>query len=69
MKKTIFVSLLISIAISSFSQTLPTNVKTKAYYSNKSHRQKTISWIMLGGGVALTAIGIGEAEAETLDML
>ena len=67
MKKTILVSVLISIAISSFSQTLPSNVKTKEYYLDKSRHQRTISWIMLGGGVALTAIGIGVAQAETVD--
>jgi hypothetical protein len=67
MKKAIVVSVLISIAISSFSQTLQSNVKTKKYYLDKSRHQRTISWMMLGGGVALTAIGIGVAQAETLD--
>jgi hypothetical protein len=67
MKKIIPASVLISIAIPSFSQTLPSNVKTKEYYLDKSRRQRTISWIMLGGGIALTAIGIGVAQAETVD--
>lgn len=67
MKKAILVSVLISIAFSSFSQTLPSNVNTKKYYLDKSRHQRTISWIMLGGGVALTAIGIGAAQAGTAD--
>jgi hypothetical protein len=67
MKKAIFVFVLISIGISSFAQTLPSKVKTKEYYLDKSHHQRTISWIMLGGGVALTALGIGVAQAQTLD--
>lgn len=66
MKKTIFAFVLISIAISSFSQTSQPNVKTKAYYLKKSHHQRTIGWIMLGGGVALTALGVGAANAELL---
>ena len=69
MKKTILVSVLILMAFSSFSQTLPSNVKTKEYYLNRSRHQRTISWIMLGGGVALTAIGIGVAQVEAVNYI
>ncbi len=67
MKKIILVSVLIAIANFSFSQTLPPNVKTKEFYLAKSHHQRTLGWIMLGGGVALTAIGIGVASGQALD--
>jgi hypothetical protein len=67
MKKIILVSLLIATGMVSFSQTLPINVKTKGYYLNKSRHQRTISWALLGGGVALAAIGIGVAQSQSID--
>ncbi len=67
MKKLILVFLHIATFSICFSQAVPSNVKSKGYYLNKSHHQKRISWIMLGGGAAFTAIGIGLAQAQSLD--
>jgi hypothetical protein len=67
MKKIILTLTLVITTISSFSQTVPSDVKTKDYYLTRSRHQKTAAWVMLGSGVALTGIGIGVAVAETVD--
>jgi hypothetical protein len=67
MKKTILPLVFILTTASSFAQTTSTDVKTKEYYITKSRHQKTIGWIMLGGGVALTGLGIAIGAAETID--
>ncbi|MEO6069087.1 MAG: hypothetical protein ABIP31_01015 [Chitinophagaceae bacterium] len=67
MKKMIVFLTLIAIGFSSFAQTETDNVKTKKYYLDKSRKQRTTGWIMLGGGVALTGIGIGAAVAESIN--
>ena len=41
---------------------LQNNQHTKEYYLQKSKRQKTAAWILLGGGTVLGAIGLIEAE-------
>lgn len=48
--------------VSSFAQT---EIKTKEYYLSKSKHQRTIGWIMLGGGAGLTGVGLAVAQAET----
>ena len=65
MKQPILSLTLVLIVFSSFCQTMSTEVKTEEYFLTKSHRQRTIGWVMLGGGVALTGIGIAVAGAET----
>lgn len=52
---------LIAIAIASFSQL------SSDEYLTKSHHQKTVAWIMLGGGVGLTALGVAVSQANTVD--
>lgn len=64
MKTIIFILLLVTTVNHAFSQT---DVKTKEYYLAKSHHQKTVAWIMLGGGAALTTIGIAISETNTVD--
>ena len=67
MKKIIIFLALIAIGFSSFSQTETDNIKTKKYYLDKSRKQRTAGWIMLGGGVALTGVGIAAGVAQSLD--
>lgn len=67
MKKLILAPAFFITAISSFSQTILTNEKTKDYYLTKSRHQKTTAWIMLGGGVALTGVGLAVSQSNTID--
>src|SRR5437764_2022563 len=67
MKKIILSLILFITALHSFSQSLTPAAKTSDYYLTKSRHQKTAAWIMLGGGVGLTALGIGVSEANTID--
>lgn len=55
MKKVIFFLTLLLLAVKSFSQS---QTFSKDYYLKKSKTQKTIGWVMLGGGVAMTTVGI-----------
>ncbi len=53
MKKIVFFLTLLFLAVKSFSQT---PVLSKDYYLKKSKTQKTIGWVMLGGGAAMTTV-------------
>jgi hypothetical protein len=69
MKKTIVCAMLLIAAAHSFSQQInPSQPKTREYYFQKSRNQKTIAWVLLGGGVGMmaagTAIGVGEAAGS-----
>ncbi len=55
MKKIIFFLTLLLIMVKSFSQT---PAVSKDYYLNKSKTQKTVAWVLLGGGGAATIIGL-----------
>lgn len=55
MKKIILSLTLLQFVLTSFSQP-PT--LTKDYYFKKSKNQYTAGWVFLGGGVAMTTIGI-----------
>ena len=55
MKKIIFFLALLLIMVKSFSQT---PAVSKDYYFKKSKTQKTVAWILLGGGGAATIIGL-----------
>ncbi len=55
MKKIFFTLTLLLFMIKSFSQT---PALSKDYYLQKSKNQKTVAWVMLGGGVAMTTIGL-----------
>ncbi len=59
MKKIIVFSLLLTMSATSFSQqtnSLP--ALTKQDYLQKSKKQKTAAWILVGGGAAFTITGI-----------
>lgn len=65
MKKIIPFFLLLVLSASSFSQqTNPAPALTKQDYLQKSKKQKTAAWIMLGGGASLMIIGIASVSAE-----
>ena len=55
MKKVIFCLTLLLFVVRSFSQ-IP--ALSKDYYLKKSKTQKTVGWIMLGGGAAMATIGL-----------
>lgn len=72
MKKIIVLSLVMIMSVSIFSQqTKTTTTFTKQDYLQKSKKQKTVAWIFLAGGGALTttglAIGINGAADELVD--
>lgn len=54
MKKIICFMAVLLFALNSYSQT---PAPTKDYYLKKSKTQKTVGWIMLGGGVTMATIG------------
>ena len=57
MNKIIIFTMLLIIATTSFSQqTNPSSGFTKQDYLQKSKKQKTVAWILLGGGIGLIAI-------------
>ena len=58
MKKVMIYFLLLAIPALSFSQSIPNNVPAvKTDYLQKSKKQKTAAWILLGGGALLSSIG------------
>ena len=59
MKKIIICAWILIVSAPSFSQQTTTNapVLTKADYLQKSKKQKTAAWILLGGGSALIVTG------------
>ena len=66
-KKIMLVFVLTAIALSSFSQSILTNERTKEYYLNKSRQQKRIAWILLGSGIVATVGGYGAAQAGAIN--
>ncbi len=62
MNKLALIAFVIFFSYSSFSQ-----VPTSADYLTKSRHQRTAAWIMLGGGVALTTLGVAATAVSTLD--
>jgi hypothetical protein len=56
MKNIILSAVMLTMVFSSYSQALPANPTVKIDYLAKSKNQKTIAWLMLGGG---TVIGFG----------
>ncbi|MEO5650382.1 MAG: hypothetical protein ABIR03_10740 [Ginsengibacter sp.] len=57
MKKFIFSLTLLIFVLNSFCQTTTNTVLTKDYYLQKSKKQKTSAWVLLGGGLGLAALG------------
>jgi hypothetical protein len=58
MKKTIFFTMLLLLAATSFSQQTDSPQKmTRADYLAKSKRQRSGAWVLLGGGAALILVG------------
>ncbi len=66
MKKIVFSLTLLLFVAKSFSQS---TALSKDYYLKKSKNKKTVGWLMLGGGVAMTTIGIIIASGQTNDRL
>ena len=66
MKKIMLSLTLFITALHSFSQSSVPAAKTSDYYLTKSRHQKTLAWVMLGGGVGLTALGIAVSEANAV---
>jgi len=60
MKKAVFFIMLLLFVIGSFGQQSPTTSapKPNTDYLQKSKKQKTTSWILLGGGATLVLTGI-----------
>ena len=58
MKKIMFSLTLLLFVIKLFGQTEAGRTVSKDYYLKKSKHQKTVGWVMLGGGVAMTTIGL-----------
>jgi len=59
MKQLLLFCLSLLLFISSITQYTDTSANRRATdYLNKSNRQKTTGWILLGGGAALTGIGL-----------
>jgi hypothetical protein len=57
MKKIIISVALVVLAVQLFSQAPAGSALSKQDYLNKSKNQKTIGWVMLGGGVVLATAG------------
>ena len=68
MKKIVFLLLFSTVTFSSFSQTgnSPTTL-TKQDYLQKSKKQKTAAWILLGGGAAVGVIGLTQINVAGSD--
>ena len=68
MKKIIVFALLLIISATSFSQqTKPSPALTKQDYLKKSKNQKTAAWLLLGGGAAITTLGIALGTSGVVD--
>ena len=70
MKKIIVLSILLIVSGASFSQQTTTNTPlTKADYLQKSIKQKTAAWVLLGGGSALVVTGVLLSNNASFDNL
>ena len=70
MKKTFIFTMLLILSVTSFSQqTIPSKPITKSDFLQKSKKQKTTAWVMLGGGASLVLIGdlIGNSKNSSFD--
>jgi len=68
MKKIIILTILLILASTTFGQQTKTSLAlTKQDYLQKSKRQKTAAWILLGGGSALAITGLLINNQASLD--
>ena len=58
MKKFLLALMLLLFIMKIFSQTEMHKEYTKSYYLKKSKNQKTVAWILFGGGTAMTIGGL-----------
>lgn len=65
MKKTVFVMAILAIALKGLTQS--TSVPDSDYYLQKSKKQKTAAFVLLGGGAGLAAIGLAMGTASFYD--
>lgn len=64
MKKYFTATILLLFVFSVFSQD---NLKNKDYYLQKSKKQKTAAWLLLGGGLTLSTISVFTGYADLSD--
>ncbi len=70
MKKIIFIFLLLTMSVASFSQQTTETATVKTDYLQKSKGQKTAAWICLGIGVAcLVSVAPGDVTFDILPVL
>ena len=69
MKKIIICVLLVILSVASFSQqtTAVSPILTKTDYLKKSKNQKTAAWILLGGGITTSIIGLTQINLAGSD--
>ncbi len=67
MKNLALMLLLSFMAISANSQNISKSILSKEDYQQKSKNQKNAAWIMLGGGMILTAVGALSIESSSED--
>lgn len=68
MKKTILCAMLLAIVSNSFCQEIkPSQSLIREDYLKKSKKQKTIAWVLLGGGAASIIVGAIIPEGELTD--
>jgi hypothetical protein len=57
MKMIVFSLTLLFFVVQSFCQTTTNTALTKDYFLQKSKNQKTVAWVLLGGGLGVAATG------------
>ncbi|MEO7394692.1 MAG: hypothetical protein ABIU11_07080 [Chitinophagaceae bacterium] len=69
MKKIILLMTMVFLIVSSYCQTKTSSKFSEKYYLQKAKSQKTIGWILLGGGIAVftTGVLIGK-ESDEFDL-
>ncbi len=66
MKQIFIFIFLVLFSVSIFGQSV-TPHPDKDYYLHKSKSQKTVAWVMLGGGVTLMAVGLAAMQSAVID--
>ncbi len=70
MKKIISILLVVVISMTSFSQQINPKVSlTKQHYLQKSKHQINTAWMLLGGGFALSTIGLDVNKVHVSNVL
>lgn len=67
MKKMFISFAMVLVLLQSFAQTPSQPGMTKSDYLQKSKHQKKVGWLLLGGGVVSTLLGVGVVIGSSLD--